>query len=409
MITKAKDSNLSPIKSFIKSTVGYQNFKNNLIIKQSKGKKYYYLQVKNPFYNRQVYIGTYTQNEEILTEYYLQLRLKERIDIIRLILETNYEEKYNKTTLLSNELMTLIEVLRYFHYFKRKDLSDTALENYEESIYTKYVHGTTEVEGNTYSLRETDLTLNQKQTVSGKSLKEFYEIINFDKLKNELRNRKFEVSIDFILWIHSIILAHIEDEAAGQIRNIMVGISGTDLSPTPPVLIESELEQLCKYYEENSEIFYIEKIITFHQKFEEIHPFIDGNGRVGRELMRLQLLDKNLPMIIINNKSREYYLKALDVGNTNDLKPHVDFFLSELFSLFKLEINEISNLIDKSNISINNISHDSKTKKLYKKNQSELIKLLDAIFEKFLNNLENLETNHSFLEKLNLTLKQYLF
>ncbi len=114
-------------------------------------------------------------------------------------------------------------------------------------------------------------------------------------------------------------MENIDFDSAGKYRRISVGISGVEFEPVPPVFIRDELRDLLLWHEENrGRMHPVELAAGFHQRFEEIHPFKDGNGRVGREILRLMLMENDCPTIYISPRNRELYLKALDSGNAGD-------------------------------------------------------------------------------------------
>jgi len=322
----------------------FNSFMGDLRLKYSKGKKYYYIKIDLPFIKKDVYLGPGTLSEKELYENYK----------VKLLTETLYyffkSEKENKhSKYVSDDAFITLELLRLSYHNLLKNYDKTDLQKYEENIYTNYVYGTTSIEGNTYTLRETDITLNDNLTVSGKSSREFYEIQNYSKLKEYLGNSTPKISIELIKTIHKIILSNIDDNAAGSFRKVDVGIRGTKFTPTPPPLIEQEMEDLIEWLRSNeSTIYPVELVAIFHQKFEEIHPFIDGNGRVGRELVRILLKKYDFPSLFIGPSNRELYLSCLDKGNDDEGKSLTEFFISNLISSQNKLIKECKIEIEKS-------------------------------------------------------------
>ncbi len=239
-----------------------------------------------------------------------------------------------------------MELLR-LSYIALKHYNESDRKRYEDAHFTQYVHGTTSIEGNTYTLRETDLTLNEGVTIGGKPKREFYEIENYGTLKRYLDTlKKIDIDTDFIKKIHSFILANIDDDSAGQLRKIDVGIRGTMFEPPPAIFVEENMAGLITWYKKNLKKMHpVELAAIFHQKFEEIHPFKDGNGRVGREIVRLSLRENGYPTIFIDMKKRENYLKSLDAGNTGDYEPICNFVVNNLLDVhYKLLENAQNDL-----------------------------------------------------------------
>lgn len=310
--------------------------KYNLVVRSRESRDYIYVYISNPFIKKTIYIGKYAENRRKLLQYIINSREKELHYSLMELINKNYKLKY-----LTKYHAKIIDIFRVLYYFSLKNYSKSDIQYLEENRFTEYVNGTTNVEGNTYTLKETELTLNQELTVSGKTAREFYEIINYKELKKYLDTlSKITINADFIKKIHSFILKNIDDEAAGNFRGIDVGIRGSNLSPTPHILIEDEIEALVDWYNKEKDILHpIELIVEFHHNFERIHPFIDGNGRVGRELMRLQLHEYQFPTIPISIKNREQYLKALELSDNGKLDLLIDFIL-------KLAFNELRSLVE---------------------------------------------------------------
>ena len=230
----------------------------------------------------------------------------------------------------------------------KNDINNYDINRYEKEVYTKYVYGTTSIEGNTYSLQETNLTLNEGLTISGKEKREFYEIENYNQLKKYIDNlNSISFDLKLVKKIHSIIMDNIDDEHKGIFRKIDVGIIGTEFEPIPHEFIEDELNKLFDWFKDNTfKIHPIELASIFHQKFEEIHPFNDGNGRVGRELLRLMLMTNNYPTIYIDNKYREEYLKSIQEGNNNNYRPICRVIFKNLIDVHKVLIKSAKEKFD---------------------------------------------------------------
>jgi len=313
-----------------KLSVVIKDFKDSLHIKSKNGVDYYYVIVKTPFFKKEYYLGKYVDDEKTLLLYQQKLNIKIHGDILEFIVTRN--KKTFKANYISDDDYFKLEFLRFGYNNFLKQFSKPDLDKYESIVYTKYVYGTTNVEGNTYSLRDTQLTLNDGLTVAGKKKREFFEIENYSKLKEYLlKKKKFSFDVSFIKKVHSFILRNIDENSAGELRKVDVFIGGTEFVPVPGILVEDELNKLVDWYSKNlGKIYPVELIALFHQKFEEIHPFPDGNGRVGRELARLMLNTFGYPSIFIGPKEREEYLKCLDSGNDKKHSPMVKFFVDRL-------------------------------------------------------------------------------
>lgn len=322
--------------------------KAQLLIKKVKGKEYYYIReriqlAKGKYKAKKtvdVYVSPVKADAKKLKFNFCLAKTKAGLEVFLLLRKLS--RKGISYDYLQDELVELLEMLRFAYAFFLKQYSESDLKKYEEAVYTKYVYGTTSIEGNTYTLRETDITLNEGLTVSGKEKREFYEVENYSRLKKHLDNIK-DIVVDkaFIKTIHGFILANIDQESAGEFRRIDVGIRGTTFEPPPAIVVEDEVDALLSWYSDHeTKMHPIELVSIFHQKFEEIHPFRDGNGRVGRELLRIMLHNAGFPSIFIDKSNRERYLKGLDKGNKKEYKSICDFIAENILEVHKTLIKK---------------------------------------------------------------------
>ena len=325
------------IKSISDKSV--DEIKKELTLKNIKGKKYYYLKTKIDVNlgdyggnrRKEIYVAPiYVSDEELRNRYCLS-RHKLFLELFSFLYKLS--KKHFAIKHLKDEEILKLELLRFGYNVMLKEFNKSDLERYEDVVYTKYVHGTTSIEGNTYTLRETDLTLNDGLTVGGKEKREFFEIENYGKLK-KIIGSKIKFNVSFVKKLHDVIMDNIDTDSKGEFRKIDVGIRGTEFAPIQGILVEEEMAKLMEWYADNKSVLHpIELCAFFHQKFEEIHPFKDGNGRVGRELMRLILRQHGYPTIFIDKNNREEYLKGLDAGNNEDFRLLIKFIVDNLIDV----------------------------------------------------------------------------
>lgn len=194
----------------------------------------------------------------------------------------------------------------------RRSLTEGELERLNEEFVTEYTYNSNAIEGNTLTLRETDMVL-RGLTVERKSLKEHLEVIGhkeaFDYVR-QLISENAEISEKVIKDIHYLVLAD-KKEDRGRYRRVPVRIMGAAHEPVQPYLIVPKMEELLEQYK-NSEEDIVTKLARFHIEFEGIHPFIDGNGRTGRLLVNLELMKAGYPPIDIKFTDRLKYYEAFD-------------------------------------------------------------------------------------------------
>ncbi len=142
------------------------------------------------------------------------------------------------------------------------------------------------------------------------------------------------INKDRILFLHKMLITNIHDEIAGRFRNLNEYVRVGSYIAYAPSKIESALEHALNEYYVNKDINVVERIARFHLEFESIHPFCDGNGRIGRMLTNYQFLQNNLPPIIIRDKEKKIYYKAFkkyQFGKTKATKEMEDVLTLALF------------------------------------------------------------------------------
>ena len=207
-----------------------------------------------------------------------------------------------------------------------RPLPPDVVKRLREEMEIEYTYNSNALEGNTLTLRETQLVIREGITIGGKSLREHLEARNHPKAieyVESLTNRSLEESN--ILKVHEMIFSGIV-ENAGNCRNAQVYMEGSDYLPPPafevPTLVKELLEWLTKNPEE---LRPIEIAAVFHHKLVSIHPFDDGNGRVARLLANLLLLKHGYPFTVTKKIDRRRYYDTLRKADHDDLKPFVNF------------------------------------------------------------------------------------
>lgn len=232
----------------------------------------------------------------------------------RLELCTNY---YKPKYLDSSEIQRLEKTKHWTHFFELF-LTESELQYFEETRRINYIHGTTAIEGNTFSLQQVDELLNRQVIPSSKSLREINEVQNYVSVENYVSEYSGKISIKFIRKLHELIMDNLDFQSAGRFRRIdSIGIIGVELAVSLAILIESELERIINRYYMNIQngSHPFEEAVVFHYFFEAIHPFTDGNGRVGREVLNYLLKQSGFPQITVSKSDREKYINALQQGN----------------------------------------------------------------------------------------------
>lgn len=176
------------------------------------------------------------------------------------------------------------------------------------------VYNSNAIENSTLTLKETEKILLDMEVSRDVSLREVYEAKNLARVIGYIRHKaqQLELNQETILLLHQMLIGGIKDEIAGRFRQKGEYVRvGTYIAPAPEQ-IEEMLNALIANYSSDVTSFAVDKIAAFHLGFETIHPFNDGNGRIGRVLINAQLLKLGFPVIMIRDKEKQEYYKAFD-------------------------------------------------------------------------------------------------
>ena len=202
---------------------------------------------------------------------------------------------------------------------KSRPLPQVALQKLKEAISIEWSYNSNSMEGNTLSLRETQLVLQEGITVKGKSLKEHFEAKNHETALHylyEMVSGDYKISSKDILALHQLVLRSIEDDFAGRLRTGGVRIAGANFIPPNALKVPQLLDELIDFVHTNPlQLNTLELATVFHHKFVWIHPFFDGNGRTVRLCMNLILMKEGFPPAIILTNDRKKYYDALNSAN----------------------------------------------------------------------------------------------
>ena len=220
-----------------------------------------------------------------------------------------------------------------------RPLNPTELRRLRDEFIIENTYNSNAIEGNTLTLRETALILQEGITIAEKPLKDHLEAIGYKDAFNyiiSLTERNTQLTETIIKDIHSLVLMN-DVLNKGVYRSVPVTIVGAAHKPPPPYLIIPQMEQLIIDYTETLQAKHIiESVAEFHLRLEGIHPFIDGNGRTGRLIMNFELMKAGLLPINIKYIDRiKYYDCFDDYYTTNDISMLCG--LIEQYEIYELE------------------------------------------------------------------------
>lgn len=194
----------------------------------------------------------------------------------------------------------------------------------KEQMAIEYTYNSNAIEGNTLTLRETRLVIEEGITINGKSISETLEAKNHPEAMAFVENlvaTRSEIDENTVLHVHKLIMSGVVDDA-GQYRTARVRIAGANFMPPPSSDVRPKMNELLTWLKGNPDEYTpMELAAVFHHRFVQIHPFTEGNGRTARLLMNAILMRFGYPFIVIvSTQDRSRYLKTLmeaDLGNAS--------------------------------------------------------------------------------------------
>lgn len=205
-----------------------------------------------------------------------------------------------------------------------RPLPPSVLARLREQLVLDWTYNSNAIEGNTLTIKETMLVIQEGLTIGRKSLVEHLEAINHrDAIGfiEELAQEKGAIQERNIRKIHGIILKEIDPHYAGRYRDIQVRISGSSHTPPPALKVPELMAEFGRQHLGSSEMHPVCQAALAHFRLIDIHPFTDGNGRTARLLMNLQLIKSGyFPAVILKNDRLKYYacLEKAHKGQVDD-------------------------------------------------------------------------------------------
>ena len=199
-----------------------------------------------------------------------------------------------------------------------RPLPPAVLSRLKRQFMLEWTYNSNAIEGNTLTLKETMIVLEEGLTIGNKSLKEHLEVINHKEaiaFVETLAESKTSITERNIREIHNLVLKEIDQKYAGRYRDIMVRIAGATHVPPDPLLVPDMMRQFVQTRLTRNQGHPVEQAALAHLDLAGIHPFVDGNGRTSRLLMNLILMKQGyFPAIILKNDRKRYY-DSLDKGH----------------------------------------------------------------------------------------------
>ncbi len=212
---------------------------------------------------------------------------------------------------------------------------DSLLVMIAEAEVPEAVYNSNAIENSTLTLQETEKILLDMEVSREVSVREVFEAKNLARVIGYIRKKsqETETNKEIILFLHQMLIGGINDNIAGRFRKTGEYVRvGTHVAPSPEH-VEKMIDAIISEYTSNLSSYFLDKIAKFHLDFETIHPFNDGNGRIGRVLICYQLLRLGFPVVIIRDKEKKAYYKTFsdyrDKKNTKSMEKVISLALIE--------------------------------------------------------------------------------
>ena len=239
-----------------------------------------------------------------------------------------------------DRINSLAEEYRKLAAQQKEAIKELTLSELPEMVYNSNA-----IENSTLTLEDTEDILIRNQIRTDHEIREIYEAKNLaSAIEYLMDNPEKEISVELILNLHKTLLTNIRDDIAGRFRSGREWVRvGTHIGANPE-FVNGLMYELVENYNSDDGGYFLDKIAYFHAEFENIHPFGDGNGRIGRLLTNEQLDMLGLPPIIIPNKSKfdEYYPALDEYTKTGKVDKLTELFAGLLIETLYRRITKLT-------------------------------------------------------------------
>ncbi len=212
-----------------------------------------------------------------------------------------------------------------------RPLPSSAVKKLQERFEIEMTYNSNAIEGNSLTLKETFLVINEGLTIKGKPLKDHLEAKDHHEaleMVYELINHASQptLSEQLVRTLHQLVVKKTDEEFAGKYRTSNVYIGGADHVPPNALQVSADMKQLMSWFaKQQKHLHSIELAALLHHKLVYIHPFFDGNGRTSRLVMNVVLMRAGYPLAVILKNDRQKYYRALQAADQGKLSAIVKF------------------------------------------------------------------------------------
>lgn len=240
---------------------------------------------------------------------------------------------YKKDSIFTKDQIIKIEATRQEYKNILRKLTIAQLKDLFDRFTSNFTYESNAIEGNSLTLKDVAMVLFEGKVIAGKELREIYETRNSREVVELILKNKFNLTEKDVILIHKLLVKDMGiQEGYKKIPNYILG---RKVETTLPENVEKEMKDLIDWLKREKSIHPIQKAALLHGKFEKIHPFDDGNGRVGRFLINVLLISEGYAPLIIRKSQRIAYMKALEDFDNGYTKNLERFLLDKYKNTFK--------------------------------------------------------------------------
>jgi Fic family protein len=212
-----------------------------------------------------------------------------------------------------------------------RPLPEAAVRKLREQFGIEMTYNSNAIEGNSLTLKETFLVINEGLTIKGKPLKDHLEAKSHTEALEYLyelvdKDRRSTLSGRLIRELNQIVMRDIDKEWAGRYRNSNVIIGGADHTPPEAIEVPQLMQELIDWVRQSRKALHsVELAAVLHHRLVNIHPFFDGNGRTARLVMNVVLMQAGFPLAVVLKNDRKRYYRTLGEADRENYVPFVRF------------------------------------------------------------------------------------
>ncbi|MEK6973333.1 MAG: Fic family protein [archaeon] len=240
---------------------------------------------------------------------------------------------YKNDEIFSEDQIKKIEGIKVDYGELLKNFSKEQLRDVFDRFTANFTYESNAIEGSSLTLKDVAIIMFEGKSLEGKDLREIYETKNSREVLERILKKKFKISEKDIIKMHKMLMKNIDTRVGyKQFPNEIIG---SQIELTLPEKVHDEMNALIEIYEKTENIHPLQLSALFHGNFEKIHPFSDGNGRVGRFIALAMLVNENYPPLIIRKTQRDSYIKSLEDFHRGYTKNLERFFLEKYKKTFE--------------------------------------------------------------------------